>query len=187
MRWGAGRPGWRGKVEHCLRLDVRRWARDGLLVAGQGGGWQWKNDQGQPVSAIGYRVEAGGVVLSFTTAQGQAVQQRVPLLRTACTFGGERQWFGCPVCGGRVALLYLRSGRFACRSCQRLAYACQSEDGMGRAWRKQSKAEARLEQGIRRPKGMHLATYRRLRDVIEDCEAVRDEALVDFLSRHLRR
>lgn len=54
-------------------------------------------------------------------------------------------------------------------------------------WAAPGASNPRLEQGIRRPKGMHLATYRRLRDVIEDCEAVRDEALVDFLSRHLRR
>ena len=92
-------------------------------------------------------------------------------------------WLLCPVRGERVAVLYMRSGRFACRHCQRIAYACQSDDLMGRAWRKQGKVEKRLGPDCERPKGMHAATYDRLLARIDECETVKDYALVVAFSR----
>ena len=43
--------------------------------------------------------------------------QVVQLTTTPCNYGGERYWFLCPLCYGRVGALYLRRGdvRFACR------------------------------------------------------------------------
>jgi hypothetical protein len=29
---GSGQTGWKTKAEHCLSIDVRRWAREGRLV-----------------------------------------------------------------------------------------------------------------------------------------------------------
>jgi ribosomal protein S27AE len=101
-------------------------------------------------------------------------RQRVPILATGCTNGGKRYWFGCPRCGKRAAILYLHSHRFACRNCQRLAYASQSEDEVGRMWRKQSKVEERLGGSWNRPKGMHRYTHERLLQVVLDCEEKRD-------------
>jgi hypothetical protein len=86
---------------------------------------------------------------------GELMDQRVPILRTSCHFGGLRSWFGCPRCGGRVAMLYLRNRGFACRKCNRIAYGSQSDDAMGRAWRKQAKVERRLGDALRRSKGVH--------------------------------
>lgn len=122
------------------------------------------------------------LILSFS-GDGTPVRQHVPVLATACNYGGERQWFGCPNCGWRVAILYLRAARFACRSCQRVTYASQSEDALGRLWRKQSKAEAKLEENLRRPKGMHRRTRERLLDVIYACEEARDNELAEFVER----
>jgi hypothetical protein len=36
-RYGAGRPGYKGKAEACMRLDVRMWARRGTLTPGYSG------------------------------------------------------------------------------------------------------------------------------------------------------
>lgn len=182
-RFGAGRPGWHVKAEHLRRIDVRRWAREGMLVPGCRGGWCWRDpDSGETTASIGYASEAGAVVLSFA-AGDEAVRQRVPILTTGCNYGGARQWFGCPQCGRRVAILYLRGRRFACRTCQRVAYASQSEDDVGRAWRKQSKAEAKLGDDWSRPKGMHRATHHRLLESISECEEHRDQALLGFAAR----
>lgn len=184
-RFGAGRPSWHVKAEHLRSIDARRWAREGLLAPGKVGGWAWRDpDTGATTASIGYAAEAGAVVLSFTS-DDEAVRQRVPILETGCNYGGGRQWFACPRCGRRVAVLYLRGARFACRHCQRAAYASQSEDEMGRAWRKQRKAEAKLGANWRRPKGMHRATRERLLAVIWECERRREDALAAFLSRWL--
>jgi len=113
--------------------------------------------------------------------------QIIWLTETACNYGGSRPWFICPIRGERVAVLYLRAGRFACRHCQRIAYASQSDDVCGRTWRKQAKEEAKLGPNWTRPKGMHHATRERLMSVIWNCEERRDNALTLHLDALLRR
>lgn len=179
-RCGAGRPGWHVKAENCLSLDVRRLHRDGWLRAGAACVWRWRAD-GRQIGAISIQAETGAVCLSYSSA-GQQAAQRVPILTTACNYGGARHWFACPNCGARVAILYLRR-IFACRKCSRVAYAVQSDDSVDRAWRKQRKAEARIGEHWRRPKGMHKSTYSRLLATIRKCERRRDAAMLEFLAR----
>lgn len=179
-RWGAGRPAYRVKAELVQRLDVRQLARRGLLVGSTGFTWTWHR-AGEPAGSIGVVVDSGQcLTLRYATTDTEArrdVVQRVELLATGCHLGGARRWFACPCCGRRVALLYLRWGRFACRPCQRVAYASQSEDELGRLWRKQAKIEARLGDYWRRPKGMRQRTYAGLIARLEHLETGRDNAL----------
>lgn len=187
MRCGAGRPATHVKAEHCRRIDVRRWRREGLLLAGRSGAWQWTcGETGELLAAIGYRSDGGTVTLDYSI-NGEARQQSIRLGRSRCNYGGHRPWFHCPIGGERVAVLYLRAGHFACRHCQRIAYASQSDDACARTWRTQAKAEAKLGLGWRRPKGMHESTRERLLTVILDCEERRDIALSTFLTGMLRR
>lgn len=181
MRWGAGRPGWRLIGEHCRRIDVREWHRRGTLCDGYIGGWRWRVGD-EPAGSIGYRVSASRVTLDYAI-NGVATIEHIELDRTACNYGGSRPWFRCPRCICRVALLYMRGGRFACRHCQQVAYASQSEDACARSWRRQSRLEARLATCWQRPKGMHHATRERLVQAILECEEVRDQALYDFAMR----
>ena len=141
-RYGAGRPGWHVKAEHCRRIDARRWQREGILQPGRGGGWVWTDaDTGKQTASIGYSTEPGAVVLNYTM-NDRPMRQRVPILATPCHFGGQRQWFACPHCARRVAVLFLRANGFFCRRCNRIAYGSQSDDALGRTWRKQQKVEA---------------------------------------------
>lgn len=67
---------------------------------------------------------------------------------TDCTLGGRRAWFLCPAagCGWRVAQLYVgASGIFACRHCNRLAYASQRENADDRAARRAERIRRRLK------------------------------------------
>lgn len=178
-RWGAGRPGWHVIGEHCMRIDVRLWHRGGTLRDGYSGTWSWSRG-GEPSGSIGYAVGGGTVTLDYC-ADGVPVTERVVLDRTPCTYGGSRPWFRCPRCTARVALLYLRASRFACRACQRVAYASQSEDACGRAWRRQAKLEARLRE---RPKRMHRKTRERLLVAIFECEEARDRELAAYMGRY---
>lgn len=180
-RYGAGRPGWHVKAEHCRRLDARRLQRDGWLRPGASCLWGWNAD-GESLGSISLSAEAGALRLTYSL-NGEPMAQRVPILLTACHYGGARSWFACPNCGARVAILYLRRA-FACRKCSRVAYASQSDDDVGRAWRKQWKAEAKLGEHWRRPKGMHQSTHSKLIAVILECEQQRDAALLYYAARH---
>ena len=186
-RCGAGRPAMHVKAEHCRSIDVRRWQREGILHAGRAGTWQWSDpDTGERRAAIGYRSDGSCVTLDYTI-DGDPRKQTVWLTRTGCNYGGTRQWFTCPIRGERVAVLFLRAGRFACRHCQRIAYASQSGDLLSRMWRKQANAEAKLGPNWTRPKGMHDATRARLLSVIWDCVERRDAALAGHLAVLLRK
>lgn len=185
-RWGAGRPGTRVKAEYLQRVDVREWARRGRLNGAGSFSWSWHRG-GEPSGSIGVWVDSSHALTlryGFTEkGEQRTVAQKVDLTCTPCPFGGSRQWFVCPCCARRVALLYLRSGRFACRQCQRVAHASQSEDALARLWRKQSKIEARLGDYWRRPKGMRRRTHARLLTVVLECDRLRDEALETLIGR----
>jgi hypothetical protein len=182
-RYGAGRPGWRVKAEHCLRLRAQDLKRHGVMQGTGYFGWHWTNSySGEETGSIGITASAGSLRLNFSTS-GTPVTQHVPLDRTPCHFGGTRVWLCCPRCSRRVGVLYLRGGNFVCRHCGRLAYASQSDDVMGSSWRRQHRLEARLGDNLTRPKGMHHRTHQKLMREIVQCWETRDLALVDFMAR----
>ena len=186
-RYGAGRPATHVKAEHCRRIDVRRWQREGILEAGRSGGRQWVDQEtGKQTSAISYRSSGDSVTLSYSI-DGEPRTQVVWLAATACNYGGTRQWFTCPIRGERVAVLFLRAGRFACRHCQRIAYESQSGDVCDRTWSKQRKAEAKLGPNGARRKGMHSTTRERLLSLIWECEKARHAALLGCIGALIRR
>ncbi len=88
---------------------------------------------------------------------------------------GLRPFFECPGCGRRCCLLYLGE-RGACRQCLGLSYPVQFETKLDQGFRRAWKARKKLVQpdgnsGVgswipdsRKPKGMHWATFNRLRN-----------------------
>lgn len=169
-RW---RYGAKSTTDDYHALDVRRWAREGMLRPGYWGGWQWTRN-GEVVSSIRMRAEADRVILMYRHRSGgeewKDEQYPVRIVRTPCNLGGTRPWFICPArgCGRRVAILY-GGGIFACRHCYRLAYASAREDAGGRARRRAERIRERLgwEPGILngqgpKPKGMRWRTFHRL-------------------------
>lgn len=135
------------------------------------------------IGQIGAMSDGTGLLLTYTL-DGKSMQQRIKVLNTPCTYGGARPWFACPTCGARVAILYMRLGRFQCRACARVAYRSQSEDECGRSWLRQQKAEAQLRGRWKRPKGMHRATYERLQGVVIAAEMLREDIIDEFMVRH---
>jgi hypothetical protein len=185
-RYGAGRPGYKVKAEHLCRVDVREWARRGYLRGACAFSWSWQRG-GEPAGSIGVCVHGpDALTLAYTATVGDVrrdVTERLTMVNTPCAYGGARPWFKCPCCARRVAMLYLRGGRFACRLCKRVAYSSQSDDALDRLWRRQDKIEKRLAPHWQRPKGMRHHTYARLWAGLMDCEARRDDALALFVQR----
>lgn len=188
VRLGSGRPAYKIKGEQLQRIDVRIWARQGMLNGPGWFSWGW-NRGGEPTGRIGVQVASDTALTLQYTATIQAnkmeVNERVDIALSPCNFGGLRKWFCCTRCARRVAVLYLRAGRFACRHCQRLAYSSQSEDVLDRTWTKQRKIEAQLGENWRRPKGMRQRTYERLWESLMDCERRRDEAFAVAVRRFI--
>lgn len=171
---GSGRrSSYDGKREtrDCMPLDIRKLTREGLLTPGTSFSWQWLIAD-QPVAGISIRVEFEGLMLSYRMrSTGEVVQQRVQTQMSRCHLGGHRHWFTCPRCSKRVAVLYAPGRYFACRQCGGLAYPTQKEGVGERASSRADKLRKRLgwQAGILngtggKPKGMHWATYHRLKD-----------------------
>lgn len=186
-RYGAGRPARYRKAESVPSLDIRRLQRGGHLSCEQRLTWRWSSgavvdvDAAPDAVVLHYRFKRGG--------EWQAVAQRIAIIRTPCHYGGSRPWFACPACGRRCAIVYLW-GRPKCRTCGRLVYRSQSEDAIGRSWKRTERIMERLGQVQegphaipRRPKGMRQATFDRLwRAWLREDER-REEMMVAFLIR----
>lgn len=168
-------------------IDIRRLVRDRLLIPGTRFDWAWRRDE-QVVASI--RIEAGADSVTFyylAGAEKRSVRQHVYLATTPCHYGRSRQWFTCPNCGKRVALLYLGKS-VACRHCYRMAYRVQRENANDREIRRVDAIRERLgwEAGFLngngcKPKGMHWRTFYRL-------EAKHDQlvsSIVGCMKQHL--
>lgn len=178
-------------VEDYRALDVRSLHRDGVLVAGWRGKWQWSRD-GKVRASIGLEVESLECVrLRYNvTIRGQAEAKDYPvaITWTPCHLGGSRPWFLCPCCVRRVAKLY-SYGVFACRHCLRLNYRCQQAKKRDVASDRSLKLRHALgcDEGflsvpaafIPKPKGMHWRTFDRK---IEQLKAVDARALGDAIA-----
>jgi hypothetical protein len=169
-RW---RYGTRSTTDEMRSIDVRRWARDGVLQPGYQGNCRWSRN-GREIASIRMRAEKDRVILIYRhrSGDGDWKNEEYPVFieYTACHLGGSRAWFLCPArgCGRRVAVLY-GGAIFACRRCHQLAYDSAREDAGGRATRRADKIRARLgwEPGILngngpKPKGMRWRTFDRL-------------------------
>ena len=165
--------GAKSTTDNYRTLDVRRWAREGMLRPGRWAGWQWTRD-GEVLASIQMCAEEGRVILIYRHRDdgGDWKDERYPvrITRTPSALGGSRDWFICPAvgCGRRVAILY-GGAIFACRHCHRLAYASAREDYGDRAMRRADRLRARLgwEPGIinpegEKPKWMRWRTFDRL-------------------------
>lgn len=191
-RYGAGRPGWRRKCENMLRFDIRHLRSKGRLSAGQWYSWQWSRDD-ERVATVGVATYSDAVVLSYTWTpyerEPRSINCRIQLTQTPCNYGGWRTCFLCPDCG-RVCLVLFgisRRGNFACRVCQRLAYASEAESPIDRCWRQQRKIEAKLTDDGDRPKGMRRRTFERLCQKWDAIEEHKDELFWPGLLRLARR
>ena len=170
---GSGRrSSYGGKPNTCdsMPLDIRKFARKGLLVPGSSFSWEWTvNDR--KVASINIRVDLQSIVLSYRMkSTDELVEQRVQTQTSPCNLGGQRHRFTCPRCSKRVAVLYAPGRYFACRQCGGLGYATQKEGAGDRASSRADKLRKRLgwEAGILndsggKPKGMHWKTYGQLK------------------------
>ena len=159
-RCGAGRPSYRLKAEQAFNVDIRLWRKLGYLVNGQSFTWKWSRG-GQVTGSIGAAVSSDSIRLIYSS-QGADASQTIWTTSTPCRYGGARTWFQCPCCCGRAAVLFMRSGRFACRQCQKISYTSQSGSETSRGYATYHRLHVLIEAG--KPKWQRWATFQRLKD-----------------------
>lgn len=158
------------KTSQCRQIDIRELKRSGMLEMlelDEWLQWHWR----EFVSPVTATLVDQGITISHIDRDGSEIEYLIPLLRTACHMSGTRPWFGCPVCGRRVAILYsILASKFACRTCFKLAYPSQSESAENRAHRSANNIRRRLGWKVGtanpegdKPKGMHWTTFDKLR------------------------
>lgn len=168
--YGSGAAVGKTAVEHCRRIDIRMWQKRKLLIDGNNFTWQWWNQEETDVMAsIGVLIEDGGVLL-FYSANDEPIRTMVELDKTETNYG-FREWFLCPSCGKRVALLYLKGKYFNCRKCHDLNYRSSQLSGEISYYHHQlrkiceqlgAEYNPMHEWPPGKPKGMHWKTYERL-------------------------
>ena len=187
-RLGAGRRGHKVKTGSCHSVPISYLKKIGALDKAGGHSLTW-NRNGEHSGSIGLQTNCSGrLELQYSVNQIPS-NQVIRLTSTACHFGGFRHWFECPICSGRVGVLFMRASRFACRHCQRLAYDSQSEDMLDRSTRTLQKIESRLAAGKGRyagkPKAMRWRTFDALKSRVYELEELIDNALLFRYSQFL--
>ena len=158
----------RAVVEACLRLDIRELNRRGWRFG-------WHAISYSTSASISLRGTIDCVKLSYRVSE-EPLEYEVHVVDTSVHFGGRREWFLCPDCERRCAVLYIADRRFRCRSCNGLAYRTQHEKPDGRLLIKAERLwkRAGCEFGgddAERPKGMHRSTFSRLMGRAEEAYA----------------
>ncbi len=135
------------------------------------------------------------VVLDYAYRVGEGelrpVRETVVVSRTPCTYGGSRAWLVCPGCQTRRRALYLAPGtlRFRCRRCHGLQYEIQRMKPLDRHMHRALVLQRRLDGceggnirqiALKKPKGMHRTTYRRILCMIDEHEIAWAEIIIAY-------
>ena len=163
-------------TESQLMIDIRWMKKQEYLIAGTTGMMSWKSC-GREIGSIGFSCEKDRLILKYRNkhrdGEWESIEDDIQFTWTPCNYGGRRQWFLCPSCKRRVAVVY--GGKyFRCRHCHNLTYSSQQESQEDRLRRKSMKIRKKLgaddslmEPILFKPKNMHWATFDRLRHEAE--------------------
>ena len=109
----------------CLALDLRQLTQKSRLIPNTRLQWVWKDVRGNVQGTVGIFLWADEIELiygEYARPKNELIREHIRLTSSMSHGGGRRQWFVCPGCGARVAILYLSETYFRCRGCERLAY-----------------------------------------------------------------
>ena len=155
-------------IEETHHIDIRFLKKQNYLTPGFKGSLHWSCG-GEQTGWIKFQTLPDSLRLMYRHRQNGGdwidADEHIQFDWTPCNYGGKRQWFICPHCGERVAIVYGLSSRFLCRHCYDLKYSSQSEAALDRMIRKARKIRKRLNAGsefYNKPKGMHWRTYKHL-------------------------
>ena len=135
-------PSMRPRVGQFRAIDIHNVSYRGRLRLGM----TFNLPVRAPDISLDIRVRGNSVLAEYVGGTGDPLLRvwSLPTTTTEQHFGGERIWFQCPDCGGRVRYLYVGVEYIGCRKCLRLLYPSQYENDIGRGFSRLRKATGRL-------------------------------------------
>ena len=115
-------------VTDACALDIRRLVRERWLRIDTEFEWIWRDAHGAARATIQISVLDEALELTYPLrvgGQSCLTRQRVQIVSSVGSWRAVRQWFLCPQCGRRAAILYYNGLPFFCRRCANLAYPSQ--------------------------------------------------------------
>lgn len=116
------------------RLDIKEFGKAGLF--GKGENWICECASGLVVKISVFLSEMDSYITIRHKIQEEDeikdFEVKIPLITTACNYGGKRYWFACRMvrngfcCSRKVGVLYKVGNYFACHHCHRLTYASKN-------------------------------------------------------------
>lgn len=169
-------------TDDVKKIDIRLMKRKGWFIPGHKGSLKWTSN-GEPSGNINYTCHNNSLTLNYRFRnhgeEWQPVTQIIQLDSSACNYGGNRQWFLCPNCGCRCAILYGADVLFLCRKCYNLPYDSQMLGGISRVIERKHKLGFRIFDDYhgyfgRKKKGLHWKTFEQLREKYIEMEMTVD-------------
>ncbi len=180
------------EIESTRRIDIRYMRQQGLLGPDKRGTLSWST-RGKPCGEVKYQCKDDYLVLEyrFKAAGGdwQDVKQRIALTSTSCNYGGKRQWFTCPECSRRVAVLCGWGKLFLCRHCCGLTHRSSADGVRDRLYTQKHKLGEAIFQdykngrGFIKKRGMHYKTFQQKLTKYRQLEDQLNRSLEAFLDR----
>jgi hypothetical protein len=139
----GGRGVWdrKTRVDEARSIDILDLQRNGIFS--RGSTWNWTSSwsrNGVEVASITYCVEfdgngPAGLRFMYTLEDNKTGVRKqynylIPVVSTACNYGGKRWWYTCPLilngkyCQCRCRIVYMppEAKYFGCRECHQLSY-----------------------------------------------------------------
>ncbi|MFT7223858.1 MAG: hypothetical protein ACI82Z_001401 [Cellvibrionaceae bacterium] len=167
-RWNS-----KATTESTKRIDIRHMHKQGYLKPSTHGELSWTCG-GKPSGNIRFIAYSRYLRLDYRFKQHdeewQPVQQQIYYDYTPCHYGNSRQWFLCPKCHKRVAVLASDGPLFLCRHCYDLTYRSKNNNYIERLRDKRDSLGQRIfadfngDYGCTKRKGMHQRTFDRLKE-----------------------
>jgi hypothetical protein len=174
---GNGSGAWQSKnrdiEDEYLKLDCVDLIRSGFIKKGQiTDGFLQTSHPSLIDGMINYE---NGILKITGNGESGPINSEIHLTYTYPSFGGDRAWFSCPLCGSRSRILYLVLEQFICRKCAGIKYRSQNLQTHERNRLQANKIKARIEanggHNFERPKGMHNRTYLELLKAYNDYDS----------------
>lgn len=170
----------RSTTESCKTLDVRQLKRQGWLRPGCSGIISWMANA-EPLGSINFQCSNDSLALTCqylaTGDDWEHSCQTLAITTTPCNYGNDREWFICPRCDQRCAIVYGPSYLFYCRRCSQLSYNSQNLGVQDNLYKRKHQLGRLIFEvyrngiGWQKKKGMHWKTFNRLHADYQRIEA----------------
>lgn len=170
-------------VEESISINLSNLKKKGLLKPGSILNLNWEIEGTFTFKSTVYIKE--NFFLISHQCNEKIIKQRIKISSTACHFGGNRQWFHCPLCDARrMTLFFDKNKNLSCRECNNLGYLSQKQNPFNRLFLNAQKLRQKILAGDtsieNKPLNMQWKTYNNIKYKIYDFEMKGSELFMEW-------